>query len=315
MNVHQNARMTPCGRLLMVRRIDERGWKVADAATAAGLSERRCYEWLKRYRAGGEIALHDRSSTPARYRDRMPGERDEEIERLRRQRLTGDRIARQLGLPRSTVGAVLRRLGLGRLKALDPPAPVVRYERQRPGELLHLDTKKLGRIGSVGHRITGRQPGAINRHHGIGWEALHVAIDDASRLAYTELLPDEKKESAVAFLDRALAWFARHGVSVERLMTDNGSAYRSHDFRKRLSLAGIRHIRTRPYTPKTNGKAERFIQTSLREWAYARAYQTSAERGQAMQPWIASYNHTRPHSALGGLPPASRLNNLLSFNS
>ena len=315
MNIHKNARLTPQGRLLMIQRIEEEGWKVTLAAAAAGLSERRAYEWLKRYRTGGEIALLDRSSIPSRYREPTPSERDAEIERLRRQRLTGEQIARQLGLPRSTVGAVLRRLGIGRLKALDPPPPVVRYERQRPGELLHLDTKKLGRIDGVGHRITGRRPGMINRHHGIGWEALHVAIDDASRLAYTELLPDEKKQSAIAFLDRALRWFARHGVIVERIMTDNGSAYRSHDFRKHLAIAGIKHIRTRPYTPRTNGKAERFIQTSLREWAYARAYQSSAERGQAMQPWIAGYNHTRPHSALGGKPPASRLNNVLGFNT
>jgi transposase InsO family protein len=314
MNVHKNARLTPQGRLLMVRRI-EQGWKVADAASAVGLSARRAYEWLKRYRAGGEIALHDRSSTPARYRAPAPSERDDEIERLRRQRLTGDRIARQLGLPRSTVGAVLRRLGLGRLKALDPPVPVVRYQRARPGELLHLDTKKLGRIDGVGHRITGRRRGAVNHHHGIGWEALHVCIDDASRLAYTELLPDEKKESAVAFLGRALDWFARHGISVEHVMTDNGSAYRSHDFRAACAKAGLKHIRTRPYTPRTNGKAERFIQTSLREWAYARAYHSSDERGQAMQPWITDYNHTRPHSALGGKPPASRLNNVLGFNT
>jgi transposase InsO family protein len=314
MNVHKNARLTPQGRCLMVRRI-EQGWRVADAALAAGLSERRAYEWLKRYRAGGEIALHDRSSTPARYRDPAPNPRDAEIERLRRQRMTGDRIARQLGLPHSTVGAVLRRLGLGRLTALDPPPTVVRYQRERPGELLHFDTKKLGRIDGVGHRITGRRSGAINRHHGIGWEALHVCIDDASRLAYTELLPDEKKESAIAFLGRALDWFARHGVGVERIMTDNGSAYRSHAFRTACAQVGLKHIRTRPYTPRTNGKAERFIQTSLREWAYARAYQSSAERGQAMHPWITDYNHTRPHSALGGKPPASKLNNPLGFNS
>ena len=235
--------------------------------------------------------------------------------------MTGNRIARELGLPRSTVGAVLRRLGLGRLKALDPPAPVVRYQRERPGELLHLDTKKLGRIDGVGHRITGYHQG-VHRKRGIGWEVLHVAIKpapakagDASRLAYTELLPDEKKQSAIAFLDRALAWFARLGVSVERIMTDNGSAYRSHAFRARLKEAAIRHIRTRPYTPKTNGKAERFIQTSLREWAYARAYQSSAERGHAMTPWIANYNHSRPHSALGGKPPAATLNNVLGFDS
>ncbi|HEV2336220.1 MAG TPA: IS481 family transposase [Stellaceae bacterium] len=314
MNVHKNARLTPQGRLLMVRRIDEQGWRVADAAVAAGLSERRAYAWLQRYRAGGEIALHDKSSTPARYRDPGPNPRDTEIERLRRQRMTGDRIARQLGLPRSTVGAVLRRLGLGRLAALDPPAPVVRYQRQRPGELLHLDTTKLGRIDGVGHRITGYREG-VHRKRGIGWEVLHVCIDDASRLAYTELLPDEKKESAIAFLDRALAWFARLGVGVERVMTDNGSAYRSHAFRDRLAQAGIRHLRTRPYTPKTNGKAERFIQTSLREWAYARAYQSSAERGHAMPPWIADYNHSRPHSALGGKPPLKKLINVLGFDN
>jgi transposase InsO family protein len=314
MNIHKNARLTWQGRLLMVRRIIEEGWKVADAAAAAGLSQRRAYHWLARYRAGGEIALQDKSSTPARYRAPAPNPRDAAIERLRRERLTGDRIARQLGLPRSTVGAVLRRLGLGRLKALDPPAPVVRYQRERPGELLHLDTKKLGRIDGVGHRITGHHAGH-HRARGAGWEVLHVAIDDASRLAYTELLPDEKKASAIAFLDRALAWFARLGVAVERVMTDNGSAYRSHDFRTRLAGAGIRHIRTRPYTPKTNGKAERFIQTSLREWAYARAYRSSAERGQAMAPWIADYNHSRPHSALGGKPPLKMLNNVLGFDS
>jgi transposase InsO family protein len=314
MNIHKNARLTPQGRLLMVLRIEDEGWKVADAARAAGLSERRAYEWLARYRAGGEIALHDKSSTPARYRDPAPSARDAEIERLRRERMTGDRIARRLGLPRSTVGAVLRRLGLGRLKALDPPAPVVRYQRERPGELLHMDTKKLGRIAGVGHRITGQHSGMV-KNRGIGWEVLHVCIDDASRLAYTELLPDEKKESAIAFLDRALAWFARLGVAAESVMTDNGSAYRSHAFRGRLKEVGIRHIRTRPYTPKTNGKAERFIQTSLREWAYARAYQSSAERGQAMHPWIADYNHTRPHSALGGRPPLEKLNNVLGFNN
>jgi transposase InsO family protein len=315
MNIHKNARLTPQGRFLMVRRIEEEGWKVADAAVAAGISKRRAHEWLRRYRAGGEIALDDRSSTPARYRDRTISERDAEIERLRRQRLTGDRIARRLGLPRSTVGAVLRRLGLGHLERLNPPLPAVRYQRERPGELVHLDTKKLGRIDGIGHRITGRRPGAINRHRGIGWEALHVAIDDASRLAYTELLPDEKKESAMAFLGRALDWFARHGVAVQRIMTDNGPAYRSHDFRQRLARLTIKHIRTRPYTPRTNGKAERFIQTSLREWAYARPYRSSDERGQAMHPWIANYNLSRPHSALGGKPPAAKLNNLLGFNN
>jgi transposase InsO family protein len=314
MNVHKNARLTPQGRLLMVRRIEQHGWRVADAAMAAGLSVRRTYHWLGRYRAGGERMLCDRSSAPARYRASVPAERVAEIERLRRQRMTGPQIARQLAMPRSTVGVVLRRLGLGRLTALDPKPAVIRYERDRPGELIHIDTKKLGRIDGIGHRITGYHSG-VNRNRGIGYDVLHVCIDDASRLAYTEILPDEKKQSAIAFLDRALAWLARHGVTVERVMTDNGSAYRSHAFRRRLDAAGLRHIRTRPYTPRTNGKAERFIQTSLREWAYARPYHSSIERTHAMQPWIADYNHQRPHSALGGKPPVSRLNNVLGFNT
>ena len=314
MNVHKNARLTLHGRLLMIRRIEEQGWKVADAAAAAGLSVRRTYHWLGRYRAGGERMLCDRSSAPARYRAAVPAERIAEIERWRRQRLSGPQIARQLAMPRSTVGVVLRRLGLGRLGSLDPKPPAVRYQRQRPGELIHIDTKKLGRIDGVGHRITGHHTGMV-RNRGIGWDVLHVCIDDASRLAYTEILPDEKKESAIVFLDRALAWFARHGVTVERLMTDNGSAYRSHAFRQHLGRVGLGHIRTRPYTPRTNGKAERFIQTSLREWAYARAYHSSAERTHAMQPWITDYNHRRPHSALGGNPPAARLNNVLGFDN
>jgi transposase InsO family protein len=313
MNVHKNARLTPQGRLLMVRRIEEQGWRVADAAAAAGLSVRRTYHWLGRYRAGGERMLCDRSSTPARYRDPVPAERVAEIERLRRQRMTGPQIARRLAMPCSTVGVVLRRLGLGRLKALDPLPPARRYQRDRPGELIHIDTKKLGRIDGIGHRITGYHTG-VRRNRGIGYDVLHVCIDDASRLAYTEILPDEKKENAILFLDHALAWFARHGVTVERLMTDNGSAYRSHAFRQQLAAAGLRHIRTRPYTPRTNGKAERFIQTSLREWAYARAYHSSAERTHAMLPWITDYNHHRPHSALGGLSPATRLNNVLGFD-
>jgi transposase InsO family protein len=188
----------------------------------------------------------------------------------------------------------------------------VRYERQRPGELIHIDTKKLGKIDGIGHRIHGDR---TRRARNIGWEHLHVAVDDASRLAYSELLPDEKKQSACAFLTRALAFFKAHGVSVERVMSDNGSAYRSHLFKSLLAEAGLKHIRTRPYTPRTNGKAERFIQTSLREWAYASAYSSSAEREQAMQPWITSYNHQRPHSALAGKPPISRLNNVLGFDS
>jgi len=312
MNTHKNARMTVHGRALLVKRVVEAGWPVARASEAAGVSTRTAYKWLARYRAGGERMLQDRSSAPARCPHRLQAATVAAIEGLRRERLSGPQIARDLGLPRSTVGAILRRLGLGRLTALDPKPPVVRYERAAPGELIHVDTKKLGRIDGIGHRITGDRRG---QRKGIGWDLVHVCVDDASRLAYTEVLPDEKKESACAFLTRALTFFAAHGVSVERVMTDNGSAYRSHDFRNLCAAAGLRHIRTRPYTPRTNGKAERFIQTSLREWAYARAYRSSAERAQAMITWIDAYNTQRPHSALANQTPWLRLNNLLGNDS
>ena len=314
MNVHKNARMTVHGRALLVSRICNERWRVADAAQAAGVSERVAYKWLARYRTGGVAALNDRKPTPGSSPHRTPAETVARIEALRRERLSGPAIARRLAMPPSTVGAILRRLGLGRLAALDPKPPAVRYEREHPGELIHIDTKKLGKIDGVGHRITGQHSG-MKKNRGIGWEHLHVAIDDASRLAYTEVLPDERQESACAFLTRALAFFKAHGVQVERVMTDNGSAYRSHAFRKLITASGCKHIRTRPYTPRTNGKAERFIQTSLREWAYLRAYQSSAERTQAMTPWITTYNHSRPHSALKGNPPASRLNNVLGFDT
>jgi transposase InsO family protein len=316
MNVHKNARTTLHSRLLMVRRVLEQKQPAAKVADDFGVSERTVRKWLARWRAGGEPALNDRSSAPARRR-RRPPEQVGAIEALRRQRLTSPQIARRLRLPLSTVGAILRRLGLSRLKALDPPVPVVRYERARPGELIHIDTKKLGKIAAIGHRITGRRSGMVNRHHGIGWEYLHVAVDDRSRLAYSELLPDERKASAVAFLARTRAWFARHGVSVERLMTDNGNAYRSHAFRDACAAAGVRHLRTKPYTPRTNGKAERFIQTVMRECAYARPFRSSQERAVALPRWLHAYNVHRPHTALAGKPPISRLtmNNLLGNNS
>jgi transposase InsO family protein len=278
------------------------------------VSERTAYKWLGRFRAGGAAALNDRKPTPVRCPHRLPAQRVAAIERLRRERMSGPAIARTLAMPRSTVGAALGRLGLGRLAALDPKPPARRYEREHPGKLIHIDTKKLGRIEGIGHRITGKRS-AMRKSRGIGWEHPHVCIDDASRLAYTEMLPDERKASACAFLTRALAFFKAPGVGVERVMTDNGSAYRSHLFKSRIAEAGLRHIRTRPYTPRTNGKAERFIRTSLREWAYLRAYLTSAERTQAMAPWINTYNHTRPHSALARKPPVSRLNNALGFDS
>jgi transposase InsO family protein len=258
--------------------------------------------------AGGRRARPPRSQLGARSPRRLPREATAAIERLRRQRLSGPQIARQLGRPVATVGLVLRRLGLGRLAAVEPRPPVIRYQRASPGELLHIDTKKLGRIDGVGHRITGDRTGPRRRS---GWEILHVAIDDAARLAYSEILPDERKASAIAFLDRALTWFARHGVTVQRVMTDNGSAFRSHAFRRACTGAGLRHLRTRPYTPRTNGKAERFIQTALREWAYARPYASSSERSQAIDPWLHHYNHHRRHSGINAATPATRLNNLL----
>ena len=314
MNIHKHARMTVRGRVLLVRRIVMEGWQVAVAAAAFGVSVRTAYKWLSRFRAGGEAALVDRSSAPARRPGATSPERIAAIEALRRQRLSGPAISRRLGLPRSTVGAILRRVGLGRLSALDIRPPIRRYEREHPGELIHVDTKKLGRIDGIGHRITGNRIGQSSKR-GTGWECLHVAIDDASRLAYTEVLADEKQETTCGFARRAVAWFGRNGISIQRLMSDNGSAYKSYAFRNLLAELGIRHVRTRPYTPRTNGKAERFIQTSLREWAYAAPYSSSSERTARMEIFMDDYNLNRPHSALDGLPPVQRLNNLLGNDS
>jgi transposase InsO family protein len=313
MNVHKHARMTVHGRLLLVQRVREAGWRVVDAAAAAGVSERTAYTWLARYRAGGERALYDRSSAPARSPHRLPAATIAEIERLRHQRWTAPRIARALGRPVSTVGTALRRLGLGRVSALDAKPPAVRYERRAAGELLHIDSKKLGRIDGPGHRVTGDRR---QRARGLGWEYLHVAIDDASRLAYTELLPDERGRSCAGFLARAAAWFAGLGVRIERVMTDNAFAYtHARAFQATLAELGARHLTTRPYCPRTNGKAERFIQTALRECLYGRLYTSSAERATAMPAWLHWYNHHRPHAGIHASTPASRLNNLLGNNS
>ena len=312
MNVHKNARLTASGRALLADRV-AMGWTVKAAAGAAGVSRRTAHKWLARHRLGGERRHHDRSSAPRRCPRKVSAARVAQIEALRRERLTGLAIARRLGMARSTVGLVLRRLGLGRLKSLEPPIPILRYERARPGEMIHLDIKKLGKIDGIGHRFTGRGPGTHNL--GRGWDFLHVCIDDASRLAYTEILPSEGQHDTTAFLERALAWLGRHGVTVERVMTDNGSAYRSKLFAKAMEKAAARHVRTRPYTPRTNGKAERFIQTSLREWAYARPYRSSAERTQAIVPWTTAYNLNRPHSGIAGLTPWQRVNNLLGNDS
>jgi transposase InsO family protein len=309
MNVHENARLTPSGRAVMISRIEKEGWLVKRAAEASGVSKRTAYRWLARHRLGGERRLCDRSSAPRRCPRRVPEPRVAKIEQLRRQRMTGPAIARALGMARSTVGLVLRRLGLGKLKLLEPKPPVIRYERSRPGEMIHLDIKKLGRFQVAGHRITGDR--RLGRSQHSGWDFLHVCIDDASRLAYTEVLASEGQADTTAFLQRALAWLGRRGVTVQRVMTDNGSAYRSKLFGRALRDAGLRHVRTRPYTPRTNGKAERFIQTSLREWAYAKPYRSSAERARAIGPWTDTYNLCRSHSGIGGLTPWQRVNNLL----
>lgn len=279
---------------------------MSEVAAAAGVTSKTVRKWRDRFAAEGEAGLRDRSARPLRSPGRLPAVTVEQIEALRRQRRSGPAIARHLGMPVSTVGLALRRLGLGRLRALDPRPQVIRYQREHPGELIHLDIKKLGRIDGIGHRITGDRTGQSSKR-GTGWEYLHVAIDDASRLAFTAILADEKKESATAFLVQALDWFRAHGVAVQRVMTDNGSAYTSRLFASAIAAQGLRHKRTRPYTPRTNGKAERFIQTSIREWAYASPFSSSAQRAQAMHPWLHTYNTVRPHSALNGKPPISRI--------
>ena len=305
MNIHKNARLTPRGRERIVLQVVS-GQTATAVAEAAGVCARTVRKWVARYHADGFAGFGDRSSRPHRLRRPTTAAVVEMIERLRRQRWTGKQIAMEAGVSPATVSRVLRRLGLNRLSAVEPE-PVRRYEREHPGELIHLDIKKLGRIGSVGHRITGRRTGVVNRHLGIGWEFVHVCIDDASRIAFSRVMQDERKASAVAFLEAAVAYYASLGVKVQRVMTDNGSCYRSKSFRAACKRLGLRQIFTRPYTPKTNGKAERFIQTSLREWAYARAYNTSDERTAELHLWLHRYNWHRPHGSIGSKPPVSRL--------
>jgi transposase InsO family protein len=288
----------------LVDRVRRLGWSMLDAAQAAGISGRTGYRWLAREREEGRAGLRDRSSRARRIPHRTSRFRTDRIERLRRRRLTGAQIAARLAMPRSTVAAVLKRRGLERLSRLTPKPVVVRYERQRPGELLHLDTKKLGRFRRVGHRITGDRQ---RRHGRGGYEFAHVCIDDHSRLAYVEVLADERAETAAAFLRRAVRWFRQQGIRTERVLTDNGGCYVSHTFAGACLELDVRPRRTRPYRPETNGKAERFIQTLLREWAYARPYRTSNQRAKRLAPWLRYYNRQRPHSALRGLPPQSRI--------
>lgn len=316
MNVHQNARLTPLGRERLVRMIAN-GSSFVAAGTACGCSAKTASKWWRRFEQEGRSGLFDRTSRPHVLRDPTPDVVVRQIVSLRRERLTGAHIAARTGVSPATVSRVLRRAGLSRLRDLEPAEPVRRYEREHPGELIHLDIKRLGKFERTGHRITGDRTGQSNSR-GIGWEYVHVCVDDASRLSFTAIHPDEKAVSAVAHLKAAVAWYAAMGVTVARVMTDNGSCYKSHAFRAACAELGLRHIRTKPYTPKTNGKAERFIQTALREWAYARAYQTSNDRAADLPVWTHLYNWHRPHSALKSKPPISRLaldrNNLLRFH-
>lgn len=304
MELHGNARLTPHGRTLMCRRVRHDGWTVAEAAGAAGCSERTCYRWLARYDAG-EV-MTDRSSAPRSVPGRTAPEIEGLIEQLRRLRWTSTKIAAELNLATSTVCAVLRRQGLHRIARLEPPEPPNRYCRRHPGELIHIDIKKLGRFDRPGLPAHHRQ-GGYRATYRAGWDVVHVAVDDTSRLAYVEILNDEKGATCVGFLRRAIAWFATQGVIVQRVMTDNGTGYRSKVHAEVIAELEIRHLRTRPYRPRTNGKAERFIKTLQVEWAYAASYQNHHQRTAALGPWIEYYNWRRPHSALGHKPPASRL--------
>jgi transposase InsO family protein len=286
-------------------------------ADAVGVCPRTVRKWIKRHQNEGIAGLQDRSSRPHRLYRPTPQAVVERIEALRREHLTGKTIAAEVGVSPATVSRILKRLGLNKLSALQPAEPIRRYEREHPGELIHIDIKKLGKFNRIGHRITGQRQGC--RNYDAGWEFVHVCIDDASRIAFTQIKPDEKKHSAIAFLKAAIAYYASLGIKVERVMTDNGSCYRSRAFARACKRLGIRHIRTRPYTPKTNGKAERFIQTSLREWAYARAYDTSRQRAAELPYWMHRYNWHRPHGSIGSVPPITRLglsgNNLLRLHS
>jgi len=303
MNIHKLARLTPFGREVLVHRV-RTGVPVSVVAREAGVSRQTVYKWCRRADDATAATLQDRSSTPHHSPQRLIRFRRRQIEKRRRQRWSSRRIAQYYALPISTVVTEIRRLGLNRLSRLEPPRPVVRYERARPGELVHLDIKKLGKIGRVGHRMHGNRR---TRVHGIGWEYTHVAIDDHSRLAYAEVLADETAETTAGFLRRAVAWYAAQGIAVERLLTDNGSAYRSTHFATVALELGLSQRFTQAYRPQTNGKAERFIRTLLTEWAYATAYGRSARRTAALPIYLTYYNFQRRHSALNDAPPASRL--------
>jgi transposase InsO family protein len=315
MKLHANARTCPKSRRLLVHRVLEEGWSLAAAAEAAGVSERTARKWIARFRAEGDAGLRDRSSAPKRRPTRLPSDRVRAIEALRRLRMTAAEIAEVLDLALSTVSRWLRRIGLGKRSRLEPPEPANRYQRARPGELVHVDVKRLARISKrgAGHRMLGpgRRASQIKvgprRLGATGWEFVHVCVDDATRLAYAEVLVDERAESAIAFLRRAVGWFSSMGITVERVMSDNGGCYRSSAHALACRELGLKHLFTQPYRPRTNGKAERFIQTLQNRWAYGAIYGSSAERARALPGWLSHYNFIRRHGSLGHRPPAARL--------
>jgi transposase InsO family protein len=318
MDTHKNASLTPKGREAMTRSVVEGGLSKAVAARQFNTTPKTVAKWVDRFQAEGPAGLMDRSSRPHSSPGQTPPAACAAVEALRRQRHIGAQIAAEVGVSVATVSRILKRLGLNRLSALEPAEPVRRYERVAPGEIIHIDIKKLGKFNRIGHRITGDRTGQSNTR-GVGWEYGHLAIDDHSRLAYSEILPDEKRGSCLRFLFNALRFFRSLGVRVERVMTDNGSSFRSRRYAKALRRLKIKHLRTKPYTPKTNGKAERFVQTSLREWAYAHAYDTSEQRAAQLPSWLHRYNWHRPHGSIGSKPPISRLalteDNLLRLHS
>ena len=305
MDIHKNARLTPHGRERLAKMIAG-GQPPQAASQAAGVCPRTGRKWRDRFEQEGLAGLQDRSSRPHRLRQPTPPQVVERIASLRRQRMPGKEIATTVGVSAATVSRVLKRLGLNKLSALEPAPPPRRYEREQPGEMIHIDIKKLGKFNQVGHRITGDRTGQSNSR-GVGWEFLHVCIDDASRVAFSRIMKTERGPCAVAFLKAAVAYYKSLGITVLRVMTDNGSCYRSHAFAKACKSLKLKHIRTKPYTPRTNGKAERFIQTSLREWAYARAYLNSKQRARELPFFIHRYNWHRPHASIGGRPPISRI--------
>ena len=317
MDTHKNARLTPKGREAMVRAVVDGGLSKAEAARRYNTTPKTVAKWVERFRRQGVEGLRDRSSRPLSSPSQTAQATCDAVEVLRRQRYTGAQIAAQVGVSPATVSRILRRRGLNKLSALEPAEPSRRYERERPGEIIHIDIKKLGRFNQIGHRITGDRTGQSNTR-GVGWEFLHLAIDDHSRLAYSEIMPDEKRRSCLRFLFNALRFFRAHGVKVERIMTDNGTSFRSRRYAKALRMLKIKHLRTKPYTPKTNGKAERFVQTALREWAYAKAYLHSDQRAAELPIWLHRYNWHRPHASLKANTPISRLglteDNLLTLH-